>query len=248
MTNPLQLLLLVGVGVAAGFLNVFAGGGSTLVLPTLIFMGLDATVANGTNRVAIVLQTLAAVLSFRREGHSDVKRSLTLGAWTLPGAVAGALVAQKITDAMFQQILGVVMIGVVLSMFLSPANRRAAGTVGSRSALVYPAMFALGFYGGFIQVGIGFALMASLFHLEGADLVRVNMHKVFIVLVYTLPALAVFALSGHVDWTIGLLLGVSNGVGSWWGARLAVRRGDRLIRLLLVVAIVIMALKLFGLF
>ncbi|MDE3154090.1 MAG: sulfite exporter TauE/SafE family protein [Acidobacteriota bacterium] len=248
MTDPLKLLLLVGVGVAAGFLNVFAGGGSTLVLPTLIFMGLDATVANGTNRVAIVLQTIAAVLSFHNEGHSDVKRSLTLGAWTMPGAIAGAVVAQRVGGALFERILGLVMIGVVLSMFASPASRPPAPGGGSRSWLVYPAMFALGFYGGFIQVGIGFALMAALFHLEGASLVRVNMHKVFIVLVYTLPALAVFAWSGHVDWTIGLLLGCSNACGSWWGARLAVRRGDRLIRYLLVVAIVIMALKLFGLF
>ncbi len=248
MTAPLHLALLFGLGCAAGLLNVFAGGGSAIVLPALIFLGLDPTLANGTNRVALVLQNTSAVLSFRREGHADVKRSLALAAWTLPGAIAGAAVALHVTDALFQRILGVVMIGVVLSMFATPAGKRAPGESGRRSKLIYPAMFALGFYGGFIQVGIGFMLMAALFHLEGADLVRVNMHKVFIVLIYMLPALAVFAFSGQVDWLVGLALGAGNAFGGWWAARLAVRRGDRLIRYLMVAAIVIMALKLFGLF
>lgn len=246
MTDPAHLLLLFGVGAVAGFVNVFAGGGSSIVLPTLIFMGLDATLANGTNRVAIALQTMAAVLSFRNEGHSEIRRSLTLAAWTMPGAIAGALVALRITDALFQRILGIVMIGIVLSMFSSPARRPSVARAQSR--WIYPAMFALGFYGGFIQVGIGFMLMAALFHLEGASLVRVNMHKVFIVMVYTLPAIAVFAWSGQVDWVIGFILGGGTAFGAWWGARLAVRRGDRFIRVLLVVAIVLMALKLFGLY
>ncbi|HVC19907.1 MAG TPA: sulfite exporter TauE/SafE family protein [Vicinamibacterales bacterium] len=247
MVDPLHLVLLFGVGAVAGFFNVFAGGGSSIVLPTLIFMGLDATLANGTNRVAIALQTLAAVLSFHNEGHSEVRRSFTLAAWTLPGAVAGALVALRVTDALFERILGVVMIGIVLSMFASPAGRQ-GGSGRTRSRWIYPAMFALGFYGGFIQVGIGFMLMAALFHLEGASLVRVNMHKVFIVMIYTLPAVAVFAWSGQVDWLIGIVLGAGNALGAWWGARLAVRRGDRFIRLALIAAIVLMAMKLFGLY
>jgi uncharacterized protein len=248
MADPVHLLLLFGLGCVAGLLNVFAGGGSAIVLPALILLGLDPMLANGTNRVALVMQNTSAVLSFRNEGHADLKRSLTLAAWTLPGAIAGALAALHVTGALFQRILGVVMIGVVLSMFATPAGQRAPGTSGRRSTLIYPAMFALGFYGGFIQVGVGFVMMAALFHLEGADLVRVNMHKVFIVLIYMLPALAVFAVSGQVDWVVGLALGAGNALGGWWAARLAVRRGDRLIRYLLVAAIVIMALKLFGLF
>lgn len=239
--------MLFGVGVVAGFFNVFAGGGSTITLPALIFMGLDSTLANGTNRVGIVMQNLAAVLSFRNEGHSEMRRSLTLAAWTLPGAIAGAIFALEINDALFERILAIVMIAVVASMFASPVTRGAAGPHG-RSWLVYPAMFAIGFYGGFIQVGVGFALMATLFHLEGASLVRVNMHKVFIVFIYTLPALAIFAWSGNVDWIIGLVLAAGTSCGAWWGARLAVRRGDRLIRFVLVGAIIVMALKLLGAF
>jgi uncharacterized membrane protein YfcA len=246
-TSLWSLLALFGIGAIAGFFNVFAGGGSTITLPALIFMGLDSTLANGTNRVGIVMQNVAAVLSFRREGQSDARRSLTLAAWTLPGAIAGAAVALRITDALFQRVLGVVMIAVIASMFASPTSRT-ADAAPRRSWLVYPAMFALGFYGGFIQVGVGFAMMAALFHLEGASLVRVNMHKVFIVFVYTLPALAIFAWSGNVDWIIGIVLGAGTSCGAWWGARLAVRRGDRLIRLVLVAAIIVMALKLLGAF
>lgn len=246
-TSPLALLALFGIGAVAGFFNVFAGGGSSITLPALIFLGLDSTLANGTNRVGIAMQNIAAVLSFKYEGRSEAGRSAMLAAWTLPGAIAGAAVALTISNALFHRILGIVMIGVVASMFASPA-RGAARPARERSWLIYPAMFAIGFYGGFIQVGVGFALMAALFHLEHADLVHVNMHKVFIVGVYTLPALAVFAWSGNVDWLIGLVLGAGTSCGAWWGAHLAVRRGDKLVRLVLVAAIIVMALKLLGAF
>jgi hypothetical protein len=246
MTEPAQLLALFAVGTAAGFLNVMAGGGSTLVLPVLILLGLDSTLANGTNRVAIAMQNVAAVSSFRRRSLSDFAESTRLSLLTLPGAVAGAVVAARIDDQLFERILGVVIIGVVISMFVPPTSARSLAARTGRTWLVYPAMLAIGFYGGFIQVGVGFLLMAALYHLCGLDLVRVNMHKVFIVLVYTVPALAVFAWTGNVDWMLGAVLGLGNAFGGWWSAHAQVKKGEPLIRWLLVVAIGILALELLG--
>lgn len=109
-------------------------------------------------------------------------------------------------------------------------------------------MFGIGFYGGFIQVGIGFILMASLQYLAKLNLVLVNMHKVFIVLIYTAPALLIFIISGNVNWGLGLSLAAGNAFGAWYAAKFAVKKGEKIIKIVLISAILLMALKLFDLF
>jgi len=109
-------------------------------------------------------------------------------------------------------------------------------------------MVGVGFYGGFIQVGVGFILMASLYYILRITLVRVNMHKVFIILIYTIPALAVFILSNRVNWLFGAVLGAGMAFGGWWGAKMAVRGGEKAIRIILAIAMLIMAAKLLNLF
>ena len=113
---------------------------------------------------------------------------------------------------------------------------------------LYPALVAVGFYGGFLQIGVGFLFMATLYHLLRVDLIRVNMHKVFIILLYTLPALIVFSLTGNVNWGYGLILAAGNALGAWWGARAAVKGGERIIKIILAVAILIMSFKLLKVF
>ncbi len=241
-----QYLLLFAVGAAAGMINVMAGGGSSLTLPALIFMGLDSAVANGTNRVAIFIQNIFAVTSFHRENHSEFNTSTKLALWTLPGAALGAFFATRISNEWFQTILGLVLIGVILSMIFG--SRSGAGAESPLAQkypwLIYPMLFGVGLYGGFIQVGVGFILMATLFHLFESKLARVNMHKVFIVLLYTIPALAIFISTGNIDWGLGLSIAAGSSLGGWWAARLAVKKGDKIIRAVLFIALIIMALKL----
>ena len=109
-------------------------------------------------------------------------------------------------------------------------------------------MFGIGFYGGFIQVGVGFLLMASLRYLMKLNLVLVNMHKVFIVLIYTIPALLIFILTDNINWIFGLSLAAGNVIGGWWGAKVSVKKGEGFIKVVLTVAVFIMAIKLIGLF
>ncbi len=243
----LHLLLLFGVGAVAGFINVNAGGGSSLTLPTLIFLGLDAAVANGTNRIGLILQNIFAVTSFRKNKIFKFKTSIFLAVFTLPGAIIGAILATQVSNTLFQRILGGVLVLVVISMFFSHSYKKDA-LESSRSWFIYPALFGIGFYGGFLQVGVGFLFMAALYHLLRVDLVFVNMHKVFIILIYTIPALAVFFLTGNVNWKFGLVLAAGNALGGWWGAHAAVKGGEKVIRIILVAAITIMAGKLFGLY
>ena len=249
MPEHFSLLILFGVGLIAGFINVNAGGGSTITLPTLIFLGLDSALANGTNRIAIFIQNISAVYSFKKEKYQQFDVSLKLSALTLPGAIVGALLAVNLSNAVFQKILGIVMIGIILSMIIPQKKINYSDHNNIKIPLsAYIAMFGIGFYGGFIQVGVGFILMATLQRLMRLNLVYVNMHKVFIVLIYTIPALLIFMLTDNVNWIFGIALAAGNATGAWWAAKFAVKKGEKLIKIILVVAVFIMSLKLLEVF
>ncbi|MBN1995960.1 sulfite exporter TauE/SafE family protein [candidate division KSB1 bacterium] len=241
----INYILLFGVGCAAGFINVNAGGGSSLTLPALIFMGLDAACANGTNRIALLTQNISAIWSFRQEKFAEFKTSLKYALFTIPGAVLGAVTAVHIDDELFKKILGIVMIGIIITLII-PKSREKGRRVPEW--FIYPALIIIGFYGGFIQMGVGFLFMAALTMIVGLDLIRTNMHKVFIVLIYMIPSIAIFAWTGNVHLIYGLTLGVGNAVGAWWGAKLAVKKGEKIVRMVLVVAMVFMAFKLLGIY
>lgn len=240
--------MLALAGGVAGFMNVMAGGGSLITLPILVFMGMDGPVANGTNRVAILVQNITATASFSGQGLSDFKLSLSLGLCALPGAALGAYLGTKIGGVWFNRILAGVMIGVLVLMSRKKRNPEAVvGLQSTGAGRLVPAhllMVAAGIYGGFIQAGVGFILMAILHKVLGLDLVRVNMHKVFIVGTYTLVALFIFAAKGEVLWIAGAVLALGNALGGWLATRLAIKRGEGLIRIILYLALVVMAVKL----
>ncbi len=242
-----QIVILFSVGVIAGFINVMAGGGSALTLPMLIFMGLEGSLANGTNRVAIFIQNVFAVSSFHQKKFHALKQSFIYAAMTLPGAILGALVAVRISDELFEKVLAVIIVGIIITLFLPGQKRKDPGRIKA-SKWLFPALFAIGFYGGFIQMGVGFILMATLYHLAHYNLVHVNMHKVAIVLIYTIPALLIFILSGNVNWPLGIALAAGNATGGWWGAHVTIRGGEKWIKIALAVAMILMAGKLVGIY
>jgi len=245
-----QIIVVIVVGIVGGFVNTLAGGGSLLTLPALIFVGLPATVANGTNRVAILIQNVTAVAGFKQRGFADFKFSLGLAVPAVVGALVGAKLSVDIGDALFQKVLAAVMLLVVGLILWNPTRRWQKGQAvlsPKRRLLAIVAFFFVGLYGGFIQAGVGFIIIAALVLITGLDLVHTNSHKVFVVGVYTLAALATFALSGKVNWGIGLVLGVGNGIGGWIGSQWAVVGGEKWIKVVLAVAVVAMAAKLLGL-
>lgn len=245
-----HVLFLFVVGAVSAVLNVMAGGGSAIALPVLIFMGLDSAMANGTNRVAILIQNIFAVTSFRRQDVHSFRQSMRLTLWALPGAVAGAVLGVTVSDEVFQRILGVVMIATVVTILIpqKPAAEMSEEARKRRERWIYPIMIGIGIYGGFIQVSVGFLFMAALYHVLRMDLVTVNMHKVTIVMLYMVPTLGVYAWTGNVAWLPGLILGAGSAVGGWWAARFSVRGGESGIRIVLGVALLVMAAKLLELF
>ena len=241
-----DLILLLACGLVAGFMNVLAGGGSLITLSVMVFMGFPGPVANGTNRVAIAVQNMSAVGGFARQGYAELRQSVCFAACAIPGAVAGALTGVRLSGPWFNRVLAVVIVGVMILMVWKPREAAAPGRTLSRGrkALVYIAMVGIGFYGGFIQAGVGFLVMAVLHRGWGLDLVRVNMHKVFIILVYTIPSLAVYAMHGDVRWLPGIVLAAGNAGGAWVGSHVAVKKGDPVIKTVLYIALVAMAIKL----
>ena len=231
-----QAAVLAGVGVIGGFVNVMAGGGSLVTVPVMVFMGLPGPVANGTNRIAILAQNLAAIVAFARRGFGEFRLSLSLAACAAPGAAVGALVGTHLEGVWFNRALAAIMVGVMLVMhFDRGAAERPRDYQPSRRQLIngHLLMVGAGFWGGFIQLGVGFIFMPILNRAMGLDLVRTNMHKVFIIGCYTLVALAVFASRVELLWAVGLVLALGNAVGGYLGAHFAVSRGERLIRLVL---------------
>lgn len=243
-----QYILLAMVGVVGGVLNVLAGGGSLIMMPTLILLGVNGSVANGTSRIAVVAQNLTAIFAFRKKGFSDFKLSLSLAACAIPGGVIGALAGTKLDGVWFNRILAAIMICVMVLMATekktpTPAVEE-AGSTPRRTAVAHLLMVGVGFYGGFIQAGVGFLLMPILHRVLRLDLVRTNMHKVFIVAGYMIPALVVYAAAGKTLWAVGLVLAIGTSIGGYVGSHLAVKKGDPFIRIVLNVALAALAIKL----
>ncbi|MBO8171775.1 MAG: sulfite exporter TauE/SafE family protein [Bacillaceae bacterium] len=243
-----HILLILAAGTAGGFLNTVAGGGSLLTLPVLIFMGLPSAVANGTNRIALMVQNIVAVASFRQKGYFDWKFSILLGIPAILGSIVGANLAISLPDEIFNKILAVIMIMVLILILWQPEKKFLQSeqenlSKGRRIAAAI-AFFFVGVYGGFIQAGVGFIIIAALTLITGMSLVRINSIKVFVVGIYMLASLIVFIWNDQVNWVLGLTLAVGNGFGAWLGSLFSVSGGDKWIRFILAVAIIMMAVKL----
>ncbi|MBI9099159.1 MAG: sulfite exporter TauE/SafE family protein [Spirochaetaceae bacterium] len=246
----IKYLLVFTAGTAAGFFNVVAGGGSLITVPTMIFLGLPPAMANGTNRIAILSQNITAVSRFKKKGYFSLKAGLILGVTASAGALLGARIAVDLPGEVFNRILSAVMILVlILTLFgkrkdtsPKPGNRK---DVIENIPLLAIAFFFVGIYGGFIQAGVGFIIIAVFSLLSGTTLVRTNSMKVFIVMIYTIPSLLVFILNGQVQWSTGIVLAVGNSLGAWIGTNFTVSKGDRWIRIILSLTISAMAVKLF---
>lgn len=241
-----QSLLLMCIGVAAGFLNVMAGGGSLLTVPAMIFMGVPGPVANGTNRIAILVQNITAITTFFRHGYSDFKLSLGLAMCAIPGAILGALFGTELEGAWFNRTLALIMVGVMLIMAFesSPIDSQRAPPSGKRLLWGHILMVAVGFYGGFIQLGVGFLIMPVLNRVIGLNLVQVNMHKVFIIGSYTAAALVVYALRVDIMWALGAVLAIGYSVGAWLAVHTTLRRGERAIKIVLNIVLALFIVKL----
>jgi uncharacterized membrane protein YfcA len=242
----LELALLAGAGLVAGALNVVAGGGSFLTLPVLLFLGLPAAVANGTNRVGVLAQNVSGVWGYHRHGALDWSYGLWASVPAVLGAGLGAGLALRVPDFAFTRILSIAMLAMTLwSVWKSRggAPERPTPFRGPSQTLTLIGFFLVGIYGGFIQAGVGFVILA-LTSATGLDLIRGNAVKVLSVLLITVLSLVIFANSGTVDWPRGLALGLGNFSGGFIGVRMAVLKGQRWLERVVTATVIVFALLL----
>jgi hypothetical protein len=218
-------------------------------MPALILMGFPAAVANGTNRLAVLGQSISSVVTFRRKGYTGLRTALILSVPACIGAAAGTLAAMNVPDDLFRKLLSAVMLLVTATMFLgkhsgSDAERQTPHAMPLQMIL----FLGIGFYGGFIQAGVGFLIMAALAGIGRMRLVRTNSIKVFVVGAYTIPSLVLFVLNGKVEWIPAVILTAGHALGGWLGTLFTVSRGEKWIRVILAVSVLAMALKLLGVF
>jgi uncharacterized membrane protein YfcA len=236
------VLALLGGGLAAGFVNTVAGGGSVITIPILVEL-FDASIANGTNRIAILMQNVVGVARFQRGGAVPWARVLPLVPSVIGGALIGAWVATRIDADAMQRVFAVVIVLVAGSVLVKP-SRWAGGTEPRLHepwrSLVF---FAIGFYGGFVQAGVGFLVLAGLVLGGGLGLVEGNAGKVLLILIYTPVALLLFAGADQVKLLAGVVLGTGNMAGAFLASTLALKKGAGWIRWVLVIAAVAAALR-----
>lgn len=237
----LPLLALFAVGFVSGAINVVAGGGSFLTLPMLIFIGLPAGDANGTNRLGVLSQNLMGLWGYHRAQAVPWRWAVAASVPAMIGAVAGAWWALQMSDFAFRRVLAVAMLGMTLWTVLARPRS------GERRTLLSPwhpglvvAFFLIGVYGGLIQAGVGLAVLAAT-GIAGMNLVQGNAVKVLSMLLLTILTLVIFSAGGAVRWQPGLVLAAGNGLGAMVGVRVAVRRGHAWIERVVTVTVVVMA-------
>lgn len=246
----LTLLLLLFAGFISGVINTLAGSGSLITLPLLMALGLPAGVANGTNRINILFQSLVGAASFKKAGILDLRKSMVLIVPAILGAVAGALIAADLDEELMERTIGVLLLFMFFIILLQPnrwlkEHEGKAPVAGWIQAVIF---FLIGVYGGFIQAGVGFFLLGGLVLAGGFSLLNANAMKVFLTFAFTPVALVVFIMNGQVDYLYGIILSVGSMAGAWVGARMAMKWGAKLIRIVLLVVVLVSSLKLLGLF
>ncbi len=243
--------LAIAAGILAGIINTLAGSGSLVTLPMLIFLGLPPSVANGTNRVGVIVQNIVGIGTFKRKGALDTSGSIWYTIPAMLGAIVGAMIAVDLNEEAMNRAIGIVMIIMLVVILVDPKRWlrvHSEVTPGRPSILMLGLFFVIGIYGGFIQAGVGIFLLAGLVMGVGYNLTQANAVKLVIVLALSLSAIVVFIVNDQVNWWLGALMAVGQSIGAWLAARFAVGNpnANLWVRRLLITVIVLSILKLFG--
>lgn len=247
----LNIFLLILAGLFAGFINTLAGSGSLITLPLLMFLGLSPHQANATNRIAIFFQNLVAVRNFKKQKSLDLKSNLYLVVPAVIGSLIGATIAVNINEQVLNYFIGSLLFVMFFVILFKPDKwvKEQAGQIEGKPPFWQMVIFFfIGIYGGFIQAGVGFFLLAGLVLGVGYNLIQANAVKVFIVLCYTGLALGIFIWAGQINYLYGFILAIGNASGAFIASKYAKQIGIKPIRYILLGAVMLAALKVLGVF
>jgi hypothetical protein len=251
--SPEDLIIAFAGSFIAGTINALAGNGSVITLTILTeLIGLPGTVANGTNRVGVLLNAAGALTGFNRHKRTDYSLHLRYILPVIAGAVVGILVATQVSNEHFLGVFKFMMIIMLIVILVNP--ERWLIVKPERSLLPkwmeWPLMLGLGFYGGFIQMGMGVFYLAVLVLVARLPMIQSNSIKAFSVGAFTLLAVVIFSFAGLVVWSIGLVMGVGQFFGGWFSSHYVTKvpAASKVAYYVLVVAVMLSLLKLFNVF
>lgn len=248
--NWIEIISLIIAGLLVGFINTLAGGGSIISLSLLMFMGLPGQIANGTNRIAISLQTFTASFNFKKAGLLKSKKGILLGIPAVLGSIAGSYIAIEINENLFNKIIVFVMFAMLIFIFYKPTvwlqgredlTRKKAGWIQ------YVLFFLIGIYGGFIHAGIGYLLLIALVLGSGFNLLEANALKVLIVFMYVPFTLVVYIINHQVMYLYGFIMAIGNIAGAIIASRFAIEKGANFVRWVILIVVIFTAFHVFGL-
>lgn len=249
--NGFIISLLVAAGILVGFINTLAGSGSLITIPLLMFLGLPANVANGTNRINVLLTSIVGVSSFRQQKVFKLRENIWLSVPAILGAVIGAKIAVDINELILTRIIGGLMVFLLFTIIYKPEKwlkEVGKNTESKFNFWQYLILFFVGLYGGFIQIGVGVFILSGLVLTAGFDLVKANALKLFIILVYTVFAFGIFIYNKQVNYLAGFLLGGGSMIGSFIATRVAVSWGPKFVRIVLIAVVLVAAIKFLGIY
>lgn len=230
----------------AGVINTLAGNGSVITLSLMTeVIGLPPNVANGTNRLGLISQSVTGAWAFHRGGKLDINAGMPYMVATVLGAIPGIWIATTVSNDQFKMVFTCLMVLMLIVILVKP-DRWVREAVEHRKVnmwYVMPLFVGLGFYGGFIQMGMGIFYLAAMVLISGFDIIRANAIKVTAVAVLTLLAILAFHWRGMIDWKIGMVFAVGQAIGGYWTAKTASKYpGSRVWAYRILVVVVILSI------
>lgn len=234
------------LGVAVTFINSLAGGASALSLPIMILLGLPPTIANGTNRLGMTIGLLSTVFNMKRHGFIRMDIAKALLPAVLFGAVFGTSLAIVIDDSHFQGLLAFVMVAVAImsSMGTDPLGKPPEAPPAKPGVKAFLGFSLVGFYGGFLQVGMGFIQIFALRKYSGLDLKQVNGIKNFLSFWFLFFSSIAFFIAGKVIWELALCMAFGAVLGGYFGSKFQQKYDHVWVRRVIQVASIGLACKL----
>jgi uncharacterized membrane protein YfcA len=224
------IVILIVSGIIVGIVNTLAGGGSIVTVTMFTALGLPITVANGTNRIAVFLQNLTSTITFLRKGMFNLRHGFLLSIPVIIGNIVGSLVATTIDDRIFKICFGVILVIILLYLIFDNRIKIKEGHNIEIKPLHYLWFLLIGFYGGYIYIGIGYLILAITLWSMKMDIVTANAIKGFVIFIATPFSLAVFMINGQIDYLFGIPHGIGNIIGSFFASHYAVHWGKGFIK------------------
>lgn len=250
--SNIQIIIAIIGGLVAGFINTLAGNGSAITLTILTeVLGLPGNIANASNRVGVIFQSSISTYTFYKHDRLDLSRSKHIIIWTVIGAIIGVIAATQISNEQFMLVFKYLMLLMFIVILVKPSRWLISTQIDKKLPFYVsiPAFLALGFYGGFIQMGMGVVFLIVMVLIAKYSIIDSNAVKVFVVFLYTIIVIGIFQYKGLIDWRMGGIIAIGQGAGGYLAARYASRVKDANVWAyrLLIVIVVVALLRLFGL-